>query len=106
MKAALQLLDQTIENAPPAERAGLIVQLAARLATLGAALSSAAPSQVTSEPQPDTNLDVEEAARRLGVSADWLYRQKALPFRLNVGRRVLFSARGLETYRARRMGRS
>lgn len=47
----------------------------------------------------DRNLDVVEAARRLGISRDWLYKNAArLPFTVRIGRRVLFSAQGLERW--------
>ncbi len=54
---------------------------------------------------PDENLSIEEAARRLGVSTDWLYRND-VPFKVRIGRRVVFSARGLERWNRARAGRS
>lgn len=92
----LHALDAMIATASPADRAALIVGLAARLATLGAGM-------VQSTPQPadaDRNLDVHEAAHRLGMSAAWMYRHGAeLPFSVRVGaRRLLFSERGLDAY--------
>jgi predicted DNA-binding transcriptional regulator AlpA len=52
----------------------------------------------------DQNLSAEDAARRLGVSADWLYKTK-LPFKVKIGRRVLFSATGLEKWNRQRLER-
>jgi len=48
----------------------------------------------------DTLLKVEEAAKRLDVSKDWLYRHaKELPFTMRIGRRQLrFSDSGIEKY--------
>ena len=48
---------------------------------------------------PEKNLSASEAARRLGMSRDWLYRNAGrLPFSVRIGRRVLFDARGLERW--------
>jgi excisionase family DNA binding protein len=48
---------------------------------------------------PDQNLSVKEAARSLGVSPSYLYKRRSrLPFSRQVGRRVLFSRRGLEAW--------
>lgn len=55
----------------------------------------------------DQLLGVEEAARRLGVSTDWLYRNAAkLPFAVRLGPRQLrFSSRGIERYIHQRQAR-
>jgi predicted DNA-binding transcriptional regulator AlpA len=59
-----------------------------------------------SGPAGDRLLDVEEAARQLGVSADWLYRKAArLPFTIRLGRSLRFSSLGLERYIRQRQGR-
>ena len=51
----------------------------------------------------DQLLDITAASSRLGVSADYLYRHhKALPFTRHMGRKILFSARGIERYIAQR----
>jgi len=55
--------------------------------------------------QPDELLAIPTAAERMGVSTDYLYRHAAtLPFTRRVGRKLLFSSRGVEQYinRARR----
>lgn len=53
----------------------------------------------------DVNLDAAEAARRLGLSKDYLYTNAdRLPFVVKIGRRVLFSSRGLERWNRNRMG--
>lgn len=93
-------LDAVIAKASPAERPALILGLAARLATLAAA------GMVQTAPQTqaaDRNLDVHEAAARLGMSAAWLYRNGAeMPCCVRIGRRLLFSERGIDTFLARR----
>lgn len=59
-----QALDVAIADAGPAERAALVVQLAARLAALGARLG---------KPEADTLLTVEEACAIARVSRRRLY---------------------------------
>ena len=54
----------------------------------------------------DHLLTVEEAARALGVSRDWLYRRASkLPFTVRLGRVLRFSAQGLARYCRQRAGR-
>lgn len=48
--------------------------------------------------QPDALLDVVEAAGRLRVSKDYLYRHKEFPFRRREGRKLLFSAAGIDKH--------
>ncbi|MCP3995678.1 MAG: helix-turn-helix domain-containing protein [bacterium] len=49
--------------------------------------------------RPDENLSAAEAAKRLGVSRSWLYSNAhGLPFTRHIGRRVLFSAQGLDRW--------
>lgn len=48
---------------------------------------------------PDELLEVPEASHRLGVSPGYLYHHHAhLPFTRRVGRKLLFSACGIEEY--------
>src|ERR1700693_2301491 len=57
----------------------------------------AAPA--TASAAPDQSLEVPEAAHRLGVSPDYLYRNhRKFPFSRREGRKVLFSARGIDQY--------
>jgi excisionase family DNA binding protein len=52
-----------------------------------------------SEARPDELLDVEQAAKRMHVSEDYLYRHsRRLPFARRVGRKLLFSSLGLDAY--------
>jgi excisionase family DNA binding protein len=47
----------------------------------------------------DRLLTVDEAAARLGLSKDWLYRHATkVPFTRRVGRQLRFSSQGLESY--------
>jgi len=50
---------------------------------------------------PDTLLNITEAAERLGMSAGYLYRHHAdFPFTRRIGRSLLFSSAGIQTYLA------
>jgi predicted DNA-binding transcriptional regulator AlpA len=55
----------------------------------------------------DRLLEVREAATRLGVSRDWLYRHaRTLTFTVRLGRRAIrFSSHGLDRYIRQRQGR-
>jgi hypothetical protein len=96
----LGALDEAIREASPEARPGLVVQLAARVVAVAAGMGTPATLIALG---PDENLGADEAARRLGVSVDWLYKSK-LPFKVKIGRRVLFSARGLERWNRQRTG--
>jgi predicted DNA-binding transcriptional regulator AlpA len=62
-----------------------------------------APDRLT--PQRDRLLNVQEAAARLSVTADWLYRHhKDLPFTVRHGRPLRFSEIGIEQYIRKRRG--
>ena len=54
----------------------------------------------------DRLLDVEEAARKLGKSKDYLYRHAGkYPFTVRDGRRLRFSEAGIEKFIRQRLGR-
>ncbi len=62
--------------------------------TATARLVAPAPTE-----QPDELLSVEETARRMGVSKDYLYHaHKRFPFARRIGKRLLFSSSGLDSY--------
>jgi len=93
-------LRSLVECTPAAELPKLIGDLeaarAAAWARLTAPLTEPPPDPARPEPR---NLDVAEAARRLGMSRDWLYRHAAeLPFALRIGRRVVFDSVALERW--------
>ena len=80
---------------PVEELPELIGQLEAAKATAWARLSW--PPSGTH--RHDELLTVETAATRLGVSADYLYRHsKDYPFTQRQGRKLLFSALGIDKY--------
>ena len=95
-------LDAAIATASAQEHAGLVVAIGARLAVLGAAM---AEGTQLAQPVPDENVDVEEGARRLGVSVRYVYRNaKTLPV-VRIGRRLLLSSRGIDEFIRKRAGR-
>jgi hypothetical protein len=70
--------------------------------TAMARLTAPAPAQV---PGPDELLDVEEAARRLNVTVDHLYRHSAdYSFTRRLANKVRFSALGLDDWIRRKGG--
>jgi excisionase family DNA binding protein len=80
--------------------------LAATLSSLNGMVAvrmlETSPSSAASESE-DKNLSAEEAAERLGVSKYFLYRNATrLPFTRRIGRRLLFSSRGLRRWNERR----
>jgi len=88
------------KNLPREELPRLLGDLAEISATANARLTSSVV-----EARSDEMLDVEEAARRMGVSKDYLYRhQGKFPFARRIGRKLLFSSVGLEKFLARRCG--
>ena len=79
----------------------------ARLDTILLATLLARGDGQSTAPQGDRLLDVEAAARKLGTTPDWLYRNASrLPFAIRVGKKQLrFSETGIDRYihqRARR----
>jgi len=105
-EATLAELDRLIAEATPENLCVLLGRLVeteerARLRLR----TEAAPVSGNGQREVDENLSAAEAARRLGLSKDYLYRHAdKMPFTVKIGRRVLFSARGLETWNTRQMG--
>ena len=103
------------EIADDPSKAGFLAPQVARALTLRCAVVlsvlAATPAAIGSDegdvPAPEERLlDVGEAADRLSVSKDYLYRHgRNLPFRVRVGRRLRFSATGLARYIRTRQGR-
>jgi hypothetical protein len=102
MRAELQAVLNTMREIPPEELPRLLGDLEEVRCTAMARLT--APQAADATPAPDELLDVAEAARRLGRSTDYLYRNAhAYPFTRRDGRAVRFSARGIERYIAKKM---
>jgi excisionase family DNA binding protein len=92
-------LDEVLKAAqelPPEDLPALIGQLAQAHATALARLT--APSRAA-QAEHDELLNVTEAARRLGISEDYLYsHSREYPFTRRQGRKLLFSALGIDKY--------
>ena len=62
-------------------------------------LAQPAPSGVSAMAVPDKLVDIDEAAQKLGVGRDYLYRHaRQLGFSRRVGRKLLFSTVGMEEW--------
>jgi predicted DNA-binding transcriptional regulator AlpA len=96
-------LRSLVEKTPAPELPQLIGDLEAARAAAWARLTTPAADKPRDEPgQEARNLDVAEAAKRLGISRDWLYRHASeLPFALRIGRRVVFDSLALERWNRR-----
>jgi predicted DNA-binding transcriptional regulator AlpA len=92
-----------VETTPTPELPRLIGDLEAAKAAAWARLTTTPTEGRTDPPDSDIrNLDVAEAARRLGMSRDWLYRHASdLPFAVRIGRRVVFDSLALERWNRR-----
>lgn len=94
MRAELQAVLSAARQLPPEELPKLLGELEEIRCTAMARLIAPVPSQ-----PPDELLDVEAAARRLGMSKDYLYRHAdSFPFTRRMGRSLRFSARGIDAY--------
>jgi predicted DNA-binding transcriptional regulator AlpA len=95
MRNELQTVLTAVRELPAGELPRLLGELEEIRCTAMARLTAPAPSQS----QADELLSAPEAARRLGISQDYLYRHHHdFPFTRRVGRRLLFSALGIEKY--------
>ncbi|MFI5089159.1 MAG: hypothetical protein ACHP7P_03775 [Terriglobales bacterium] len=104
--AAPQLFEALLELAHGLDREqlpALLGRLEQVRVTAMARLTCPSPS---TQAQADELLDVAEAARRLGVSRDFLYRHHGrYSFTVREGRRLLFSSRGIDMHiRQKRKG--
>jgi excisionase family DNA binding protein len=98
MRDALEAVLNLARSLPREGLPRLLGDLAEISATASARLSSSVV-----ESRPDELLDVEETARRIGISKDYLYRhQRKFPFARRIGRKLLFSSSGLDKFIARR----
>jgi predicted DNA-binding transcriptional regulator AlpA len=96
-------LRSLVEETPAPELPQLIGELEAARAAAWARLTAPAadkPSDVAGHEA--RNLDIAQAAKRLGISRDWLYRHASeLPFALRIGRRLVFDSVALERWNRR-----
>ena len=94
-----------VATVPPSRIPALLSQLSALQGAMAARLISADLDDTVSG-EDTTLLTVDQAAERLGVSKDWLFRRsRSLPFVVRLGRHLRFSSRGIERYLRHRTGR-
>ena len=92
----LEAIERALQDGPAEDLPALMGELE-RLKMKAWVRATKPPERASVD--PDENLSAEEAARRLGLSVDWIYRNaNHLPFTVRIGRRVLFSAHGLERW--------
>ena len=93
-----------VATVPPGRIPALLSQLSALQGAMAARLISADREETVSS--EDTLLTVDQAAERLGVSTDWLFRRsRTLPFVVRLGRHLRLSNRGIDRYLRNRTGR-
>ena len=93
-----------VATVPAGKIPALLSQLSAVQSAMAARLVSADRDDAAGS--EDTLLTVEQAAERLGVSKDWLFRRsRTLPFVVRLGRHLRFSNRGIDRYLRSRTGR-
>jgi excisionase family DNA binding protein len=109
-QASIDLVDlvrdpSRVEQVDSSDLPALLTQLSAVQASMAARLVTVTQDAMRDD-AADPLLTIEEAAARLGVSEDWLYRRtKSLPFVVRVGRHVRFSAKAIDRYVRNKMGR-
>jgi predicted DNA-binding transcriptional regulator AlpA len=93
---------------PAAEIPAAMAQLAAWQSQLAARLVAATPVSAATADGPDKLLTVEQAAERLGMTKDGLYRMsKTAPFVVRLGPGQLrFSSTGIDQYIHDKMSRN
>ena len=95
MRDELQLVLKAARELPSSDLPRLLGELEEIRATAMARLMTPAPQPQ----QHDELLDTAEAAKRLGISKDFLYRNhREFTFTRRVGRRLLFSSLGIDKY--------
>jgi excisionase family DNA binding protein len=94
MRNELQTVLLVARELPEGELPRLLGELEEIRCTAMARLTMLAPAQ-----RPDELLMVEQAAERLGLSVDYLYRNHSrLPFTRRMGRSLRFSSLGIDEY--------
>ena len=104
--AELEVLLKNPEQILREQIPGMLAQLAAVQAALAARLLDCEGDCAGKQDNGDRLLDVREAAAKLSVTEDWLYRKgDKLPFIIRLGRNIRFSEQGIEKYIRQRTGR-
>ena len=98
-----ELKSETLDKIPREQIAPLILQLASIQSALAGKLLDF--SEGSSPAKADKLLEVKEAAAKLSVTEDWLYRKgNKLPFVVRMGRNIRFSEQGIERYIRQKIG--
>jgi excisionase family DNA binding protein len=93
------------EMVPTEQIPAFVGRLASLQLRLVARLMQEQLNRSASPADGDTLLRVDDAARRLGTSLDWLYRHaKRLPFTVRQGHQLRFSSQGIDRYIKQRQG--
>jgi excisionase family DNA binding protein len=96
LRPEFQSLLQVVLDLPAAELPKLLGEIEEIRCTAFARLSAPA---LFSNSEPEKMLSIAEAAQRLNMSRDYLYRHgKEFPFMLKIGRKLLFSNSGIDRY--------
>jgi excisionase family DNA binding protein len=99
-------LKEEIANLTPEQVPDVLGQLEQLKAVAWAQLLTPNGRNPSGIEPPDELVNAREAARRLGLSLDYVYRHaRQLPFAVRVGRQLRFSSRGIERYIERRQGK-
>lgn len=100
----LTMLERTLAEASPPDCAALLGELE-RLKALAWVRLNGAAQPLAQPALPDKLLTVTEAADKLSLTTDYLYRHaRELPFTVRTGRHVRFSLVGIERYIRQRQG--
>ena len=106
LQTHLDAIDRAIQEAGPRDVPAIVAALSARVGAVSARMMLLPDESRDKGVETDANLSTKEAARRLGVSPAWLYKNASrLPFTVRIGRRLLFSASGLERWNRQRQSR-
>jgi len=93
LRSELKIVLDSLQNMQPERLPELLGEL--EVIRANALLRLSAPTVIAHDDQ----VSVEEAAQRLGVSTGFLYRNwKRRPFTRRMGRKLLFSSRGIDDY--------
>ncbi len=104
VSALLGEVESAGQELAPEQLAEALGMLARLEALLSIRLNGSAGSAVSAE--PDRLLTADEAAQRLALSPDTVYRKASrLPFTVRLGHQVRFSAAGIERFIRSRQGK-
>src|SRR6185312_6160196 len=94
MRSELQNVLESLRGMTPEQLPNLLGELEVIRTTAMMRLTSSAQT-----PQADKLIGIDEAADRLGISKDYLYRHKGeYPFLKRMGGKILFSSAGIEAF--------